>query len=522
MQNTGGQTEQAAERPDTKKTWVRRDIKGYIVFFAVMLFVALIVVAILTLLPTKKPKVSRYSDNGVARNFMFPFVFTDESGNLYIIESSEKKPVPIDDSVTDAVHAAESQTVLYTRNGELFEYEIAGGRRRSVATSVKKYFLTGDGSVIAVIGTDNSVSCIYGKKTTEVSGPAEIVPDNFLAVGQSCVLFMKDFDYEKGTASLLRYTAGGNVTTVAESVSYNRMAGISGDDKYIYYYCGSLMKITDIDGKELCSVEGGWPASPTKLLSNYQSVTRIRQFNANAPVSYIYRTVAEGGSADAVSLLFFNGKTVKTVAERFGQEIYVSSDHSLILYTVPDGNGEYVYRAGNKGNPEKLLKLENVSQYLFDPDSDYLYFRTADGKLYRFNVYSASADPSLVSEVSEKLYKYPKKPFVMFTIPDSDTVNLVHNTNTFIQFDGRQEVLFYGTATDKYLLMRSNAYGSISIDLADSGYFTRIASSVSPSLYFDNQFENILYLSGNKLYLRTSSETVEMGEFSGVVSVDIV
>lgn len=157
-----------SETPDVKKErrniFVRRDLKGYIRFFAAMLIVAVIVICILVLLPKKNPRVRNTGDNGLGRSFMFPFVFTDERDNLYVLEGADKEPAAIDDSVTDVVHVTASNTVLYVRESELYEYELSAGRRRTVSGGVKQFSMTGDGTMIVIAGEDNSLKISRGKK----------------------------------------------------------------------------------------------------------------------------------------------------------------------------------------------------------------------------------------------------------------------------------------------------------------------------------------------------------------------
>ena len=86
-------------------------------------------------------------------------------------------------------------------------------------------------------------------------------------------------------------------------------------------------------------------------------------------------------------LLFFNGKTVKTVAEEVKRVIYAASDHSLIIYSVPEGNGERICRADKNGNVAKLISLEDLQRCLYDAETNNLYYQNKDGKLYKFNIY---------------------------------------------------------------------------------------------------------------------------------------
>ena len=136
--------ETPAPQKEKKGIFVKRDIKGYVRFFAAMLIVAVIVVCIFTLLPKKNPRLRSDGDNGLGRSFMYPFVFTDEKSGLYVLGGSDKTALPIDDTVSDAVHVTGTGSVLYVRDNELYEYDISAERRRPLASGVKQFSMTGD------------------------------------------------------------------------------------------------------------------------------------------------------------------------------------------------------------------------------------------------------------------------------------------------------------------------------------------------------------------------------------------
>jgi hypothetical protein len=518
-------------RKSGKKLTVKRDVRSYILFFGIMIFVAAVVVCVLMLLPKKNPNAGNGTDNGIARSFMFPFVFTDERSNLYVLKSGDAAPDEIDDSVEEAVHVAGSGTVMYLREKELFEYDISGGRRRLVASDVKEYSLSGDGSLIVYMTGKGSLVCSSGKKVTELASAEEGAPEILYTVGQSCVVFLRDCDAAAGIAELCRYTVDGGVKSLAGGVSMYHRPGVSSGDKYYYCREGSDLLIMNARGSVLDRVAGGVPVPATKSVSMYENVTDIKVFDGNAPVTFLYSepqisAASENGASDradnSVSLLYFNGKTSSVVAGNIYRVIYAATDHKLLIYSVKEGESERVYRVNNKGKAEEIITFDAVRKsFLYDPDSDYLYFQDQEGALYRLNVYNPSKGPSLVSESSATLYKYPNKPFVVFTLPDSDKAVLVHSTNSIQQFGASDEARLYGSDDEKYLLLRSHGYGAISVDLADGDYYTRISSDAEFPLFFDGRLEKIIYVSGGVMHYWEEGRDRALGEYGKVSAAPV-
>ena len=516
-----------------KRVYIRRDVKGYILFFAAMLIVAVIVICILTLLPKKHPKVRSDGDNGLGRSFMYPFVFTDEKNSLYVLKDAASDAAAIDDTVSDAVHVTGAGTVLYVRENELYEYEISAGRRREIAAGVQNFSMTGDGAMIVFLGTDNSLRVSRGKKVSEILATQETVPDMPFVTGNSAMLYFSGCASSEGTGTLNMYTSAGVQKVLAENISYYQPYGFSGNDKYIYCSSGSKMLILDRNGNVLSEIEGGSVVGVTKQPSLYENPTGIRKFDANKPISYIFaeKTLEQNNDQSATgtgsalnqdgTLLFFNGKTVKTIAENVRKGIYASADHSLIIFTVPDGDGERICRGDKKGNVEKLIYVEDLQRCLYDPETNNLYYQTKGGMLYRFNIYSSALETTLISEVSANLYKYPEKPFVMFSVPETDIICLVFDNGSVEQYKADEQIRMYGADTDKYVLLRGYGYGSISLDLADGEYYKRIAGTVDPVIIFDNLLKNVLYVSDGKLYVWNGSESREAGQFGQIRAADI-
>ena len=527
---THTQAEEDSSKPGKKLT-VKRDVRSYILFFGIMIFVAAVVVCVLMLLPKKNPNAGKGTDNGIARSFMFPFVFTDERSNLYVLRSGDDTPAEIDDSVEEAVHVAGSGTVLYLREKELFEYDISGGRRRLVASDVKEYSMSGDGSLIVYLTYGNSLFCASGKKVTELVNAEDGVPENFYTVGKSCVVFLKKCDAAAGTAELCRYTVDGGSKTLAEGVSMYHRPGVSDGDKYFYCREGTDLLVMNARGGVLDRIAGGVPVPATKSVSMYENITDIKVFDGNAPITFLYSepqnpATSENGASDradkSVSLLYFNGKTSSVVAGSIYRVIYVAPDHKLLIYTVKEGESERVFRVNGKGKTEEIACFDAVQKsFLYDPDSDYLYFQDQQGALFRLNVYNSSKGASLVSESSSTLYKYPNKPFVVFTLPDSDKAVLVHSTNSIQQFGASDEARLYGADDEKYLLLRSHGYGAISVDLADGDYYTRISSDAEFPLFFDGRLEKIIYVSGDVTHYWEEGRDRALGEYGKVSAVPV-
>ena len=100
-------------------------------------------------------------------------------------------------------------------------------------------------------------------------------------------------------------------------------------------------------------------------------------------------------------------------------------------------------------------------------------------------------------------------------------IALVGNGNSVEQYNMNEQIRLYGAGVDKYLLLRSYGYGDISLDIADSGYFKRISSSVESKIIFDSLIDNVIYVSGGKLYVWSDGKSREAGNFGQINPVDI-
>ncbi|MBO7407285.1 MAG: hypothetical protein J6V14_06600 [Clostridia bacterium] len=504
---------------ETKKAFVKRDIRGYIIFFAVMIFVAAVVVCVLMLLPGRNPSLRAGSESGLGRSFVFPFVFADEKSSLYVIKNQNEAALPVDDSVRDALHIASKGVVYYVRENTLYCYEIDAGRRYSVAVNVDRYAVAGDRASVYYSAPDGSFWYSNGKTSTRLDDAGEGRNGAFFTVGVSAVLFVSNIDAAAGTADLCCFAPGGTVKKLLSGISAVDSFGLSGGDKYAFCRKDGELCVFDIKGNEIARTAGAAPVEATKQAALYEPSTKVLTLDGNAALNYSYAPAAEG--AQFGSVLYFDGKTFKTLADSVSRIIYCAADHSLLLYTVPENGGERVYRANGKGSSEKLVLLEENVRCLYDTDSDYLYFQNKAGALYRVKIYSSKLDTVQISESSSLLYKYPGKPFVQFTIEDSDVVSLVHSSNMVQQYNGSEEKRLYGADDEKYLLLRVYGDNKLSLDRADSGYFTRISADVDNSVFFDGLLNTVIYSSGGSLWLWTEKGTAELGRFGRITAVNV-
>ena len=502
---------------ETKKVFVKRDVRGYIVFFAVMIFVAAVVVCVLALLPGRNPTLRGVSDSGLGRSFVFPFVFTDERNSLYLVKSQGETAIPVDDSVRDVLHVASKGVVYYVRDNVLYCYEISAGRRYSVATNVDRYTVAGDRTSIYYSAPDGSLWYSNGKKSTRLDEAAEGKNGAFFTAGKAAVLFISNVDNAAGTADLCAFTPGGSVKKLASGISSVDRFGFSGGDKYAFATCSGELSVYDMKGNVIARAPRAVPIEASKQAALYEPTTKILTLDGNAALRYAYVPAEDDTSFG--SILYFGGKNFKTLATNVCRIIYCSSDHGLLIYSVPEEDGERVYRSNGKGSSEKLILLKDTARCLYDTDSDYLYYQKSDGALYRVNVYSSKLDSVQISESSSLLYKYPGKPFVQFTIEDSDLVSLVHSSNTVQQYSVEKETRLYGADNDKYLLLRVYGDSMLSLDLADSGYLTRISANVDNNVFFDGLLNTVIYTSGGSLWMWTGKETTELGRFGRITAV---
>jgi hypothetical protein len=130
-----------------RKVYIQNESKGYAIALMTVFILVLVIVAILSLLPGRSPKIGDVDKNGVARSFLFPFVFIDEHKTLFIL-NDDLDVTEIDDNAHSAVHDVKKNKVYYIRENTLYEYNIKKNLRVALAQDIDSYSILADRSGI--------------------------------------------------------------------------------------------------------------------------------------------------------------------------------------------------------------------------------------------------------------------------------------------------------------------------------------------------------------------------------------
>ena len=80
----------------------------------------------------------------------------------------------------------------------------------------------------------------------------------------------------------------------------------------------------------------------------------------------------------------------------------------------------------------------------------------------------------------------------------------------------------YGLDSSKYLLASGYSGNKMSLDYVDGESMRRINSNVTAVLAFDKNIENVLYLAGGEMLLKSGEETVSLGSLDSVTLTDMI
>ena len=502
---------ETGDKSNKKKVFTRSDVKGYVIFAVCMVLTAAVVLAVLSLVHIRRTRTAIDTDNGLARSFMFPFVFTDAGGNLFVLEDEALTVSAVDDSVSEAVHSVSAGDVYYLRKGVLYIYDIGRRERRVVSEDVAKYALSGSGSFAVCISQSGALRIYNGKNLITISdGPGEY-SGAYYSVGADFVLFAANIDAAKGTADLVRADSRGGTKNVASGITPSAGFGFASNDKYIRYVKGGELCIADASGKQICSLPGGELIAETSGQSVLEPCTPTVSFDENAALRYIYAS-DEGRNR----LYYFNGSSLEKIEDSIRRVIYFSMEENLIIYTVPENGEERLMRGGKSGGTAKLITVPENTRCLFEADSDQLYYQLADGALMRFNVYSSALKEEKVADNTGSVYNYPRKPFITYDVPGSDIVYLVDRGGVAASYNSAESILLYGYKDSDYLLLRSYGYEKLSLDIVESDSYRRISSDVDNGIFFDSNLDYVVYSSGTMLYLWNGTANSEIGDYGRI------
>ena len=503
------------------RIYVEKDFrKNALTLTAVLLFTA-VIIAMISIWPTQAPQLGDVSKNGVARSFLFPLVYTDGDNSLYVLREN-KKITAIDDSVSYSVHDFRKEKVYYLRDHVLYEYNISGDSRKILAAGfVSSFKVLEDRSSILYTTLDGTLYLYDCPKKT--SKPIGKNSDSDLSVlskaGKSHFLYISGMEKGNTAADLYCADNDGEVRLISHGVtadSETARFSVSSDDRYITFEKENVLHITDFNGRELASSENSVLLEERLPQVVLDSGTRLSYCNEGTPVKYILQ---KREKCDA--LLYFTGRGLKTLSEEVLSILCYSESSGRIFFTVPSGESAQrvdVMMSVNGSAPVKAATASADSVFVWNDDSGRLYF--LDGTvLYRVQVF----DDFKTREIATGVYglrAYLGKPFVVYTDVQGNDYYVLSEGD--VEQVGVKTDRLYGLDSSKYLLASGYSGNKMSLDYVDGESMRRINSNVTAVLAFDKNIENVLYLAGGKMLLKSGEETVSLGSLDSVTLTDMI
>mgnify|MGYP003482972682 CR=1 FL=1 len=93
------------------KTYIKKEKKFSFIITLIALVVVGMVIAVIELLPGDVPELGYSEQNGLGRSFMYPFVFTDDKNQLFIMKE-DNSVVTVDNNVSYSLNGMVFQTFL--------------------------------------------------------------------------------------------------------------------------------------------------------------------------------------------------------------------------------------------------------------------------------------------------------------------------------------------------------------------------------------------------------------------------
>lgn len=499
------------------KTYIRRERKWNFIITAAVLVAVAVTVAIVELLPWNAHELG-YSDlNGVGRTFLYPFTFTDAQNNLYLL-NEKNKVLSIDSSVSEPIHDSENNKIYYIKNNTLYEYNIKTNDRVDISYNVVKFKLIGNRRAIVCSDINDNIFMYMfkGEKTVVLSEASDDLASSYI-VSDTGVLFAKG-------NKLMYCDYLGEINTVSDNISAAKKYYISKDGNKVCFYENDNMVIAYTNGKKILSMNNCQPIVNQRESTLIPPVTNELIGSDGIPFKYfIQRSDAnmEPSAVNKGTLLYYRNGKLKELSENVYSVIHYSEEDDFILYTVLEGEKTYVYMGSNGIKTKKQIGCSISDKFLFDNRSGYLYFRNLEGTLYRYDVYDSKLKIVKIAENTDNFYDYYNKPFVAYTDIENTTLYLIEK-NKIDALSAHNEKRLYGRINEVYLLCTKNEDGKMTLDYVLDDRMTRISNNAGANVFFDRDMQHIVYNESDKLYIWRSGETLCIGDYKDIKTVDII
>jgi len=502
--------------------FVTKNNKKNLILMLIILVIACVLLAVISLIPGKFKDKWLNTDNGTARSTMFPFVYTSDNA-LYVLNENLENTA-VDDSVSSCIHDVNFNNVYYLRENKLFEYDIDTNKRINLSDGVVTFRLFADRTSILCTNNVNDIYLYLYKDKGSVklnkNSLQNLNNESIFKVGNEYFLFLDNYDFDKNTASLMRSDLAGSLKCLATDIDASKAFYISDDDSFVSYYKGENLMIADIDGKVAGTYKNAKPIVQNTQPFLTEPCTKVNYYSDGVAFMYFLTDISENGSSG--DLVYFTDDGSEIVDSGIRSVVHFCDEDKLILYTKDESNGFVsLYKSQKGGIPSKIITCSSNNSFFFNESSTFLYIQSAEGFLRRINVYDKGYKVTDVSEGTGVLFDYAGKSFVGYHNLDADTQYLILDTNTIEKFS-MNEIRYYGKYTNKYLLCREYSQGKFTLDYTVDGYSTRIASDIDNNIYFDKEFDYVIFSKDGKMYVWSDGITTELSNCSNVNAVTII
>ena len=439
-------------------------IKKFLPLFAVLFAALVLVVLIVTLFK---------GSGGGYKKQLFPEVYFD-NGKVVLLKSErpEDKHNIASSGVenADSVHYfSKAGLVYYVKNSDLYCYTLNRLEFMRIVRNVFKYDFFDNGRKLCAVSTDGRVYYFNGKDITALSKGNDPVKPNGLPYvisgkGEYAV-YLDDYNTAAGSAVIYRIDAGGKsraIIAAPESTAnieliQGRYIMLTGKDK-----TGTLY---DIDGTEIASFD------------NYTSCTEVGK--QSILVSYNNGAYA-----------FFDTREINDLTADIAEIVSISEVSDRFCYKSSDGMC-YAY---DNGNTVSVCDTSVYSAFGCDIDKNTAYGLEND-ILYYYNI-SGKVKSAQVSDGITGFAK-DEQSGIWFAMGESSVFRL----------DSEKCIEIYGEALRSYPVASSGGKSYLLIN--NAGELIKINGAGSELVIAENvlcfdsdsSFSNVLFVSGDKLYL---------------------
>lgn len=503
--------------PKYKLMPIRGGLKKYMITFVSFLIAAAVIIAVFSLVTGSRSSDWLSDNNGAARESMFPFVYVS-AGSLYVMNDSLVIS-EIDDHADHAVHDATLARVYYTRNGDLYEYDIAKNTRMKLCGGVSSYYLFKERKSIVYTDENGGLYLYrYNKKDSVTLRAADQNGDlqerQNLFTGDAHVMYFDAADPASGTASLYAADLSGKTWCISENASLLRSAYFWENDRFVSYYEEDRLVVANIKGDVQFALENAQTVKQSVVSYAIMPCTATEGYSDARNIRYILSDIDASGSSGDLRYVRISGGKARCVTVDTGVNGIAgcSEDDELVVYTKESGDELYVYKTQKGGKPAFVTSCTKGSSLYFDAASLCLYVREPDLRMIRVEVGDKNAKPQTVAYNAGAAYSYPGKPFVVIHGADETVKSIVLRNGRVESYSVKEERLF-GKYDNKYLMCRSLENGGFSLDYVSGESLTRISGDIARNIIFDKNIEHVIYLTDGEMYIWRDGVSTLLGEY---------